>query len=54
MLQIFEKYLVLSPNSWGNARFAPTADAYESMKIAHHISLKSKMSLKKFRVIWQP
>jgi len=34
-------------------RLSPPADAHESMKVVHRISLKNKMTLKKFQVIWQ-
>jgi len=37
-----------------NSRLAPPADAHESMIVAHRISFKNEMFLKKFKVIWQP
>ena len=48
-------FLFLVQFQGGNAGFAPPADAHESMKVSpHRISLKHKMFLKKFQIIWQP
>jgi len=44
------KFLVLSPIA--GVKCSPLLRT--PMKVAHRISLKNKMSLNKFQVIWQP